>query len=69
MDISADATPVVVYRTANSENDTPKNGPKNAPTDSRFMALPFFKAENSMFHLFRNRKISANPATPVITLI
>ena len=63
MEIIAEATPVVVNRTAQSEAETPMNGPKKAPMARRPMAFEFCRALRRLPHLLNMVKISEKPTS------
>ena len=45
IDVIVDTIPVGACCTARSESDTPRNGPKKAPKEIRFIALISFSAK------------------------
>ena len=69
IDIMVAAIPVEVYLTDNNENETPKKGPKIEPSRINFIALLFFNAGITLFHLLRKEKTIATPTKPTSTLI
>ena len=64
-----EATPACVYLTATSENDTPRNGPKNAPRAVAFIPALSLSALITAPHLDMNTASSAKPAIPAMILI
>jgi len=69
IDINVAAIPACVCCTASSENETPRNGPKNAPRVIRFIAGIFLTAALNRGHRFIKVRTNTKPITPVSTLI
>jgi len=63
------AIPARVCCTANSENETPRKGPKMEPRVIRCMADRFFRALKICDQRFVKKKMMKKPMIPVITLI
>jgi len=64
-----DATPVDIYCTANKDNDTPMNGPKNDPIEIYFTALKSFNARAKLLQFFLKVIIIVKATIAAIILI